>query len=245
MSMSCRRRARASASAWSRCARAIEARRCRAPSPVILSPTPQSTSMRPHDASTSSGRIASWMRLRSSGGRQLLPQRPRHDAEHRAAVQPERAVVQRGQPQIAERQRRHRRDAPPCRAAPASARSRTPCAADGWMNATSDPSRAGTRLASSTSRTPRARQLRQRRAEVLHAQRDVVQPGPAPARDSAAIGESGARGLEQFQRRAAGVEHVRPDPLRGDLLGRLDLEARARRGRTPAPRRGRSTAMPT
>ena len=38
---------------------------------------------------TSSGRVASWMRLRSSAGARRLPQRLGHDAEHRAAVEPE------------------------------------------------------------------------------------------------------------------------------------------------------------
>ena len=40
-----------------------------------------------------------------------------------------------------------------------------------------------------------------------------------------AIGESGGRRLEQFERRLADRHEVRPDALRGHLLGRLDVQA--------------------
>jgi hypothetical protein len=66
--------------------------------------------------------------------------------------------------------------------------------------------------------------LRQRRAQVVHAQRDVVQPRSPPGQ-KAGNRRIGGRGFEEFERRAAGVEQVRPDPLGDHVLGPLDLEA--------------------
>jgi hypothetical protein len=49
------------------------------------------------------------MRLRSSGGASFCHKRPRDDAKHRAAIEPERAVVQRRETKVAERESISRR----------------------------------------------------------------------------------------------------------------------------------------
>ena len=82
--------------------------------------------------------------------------------------------------------------------------------------------RAGTRLGVDETHAARG-QVRQRRAQVLDAQRDVVEPGSARL-DERRNRRVGRGGLEQLERGRAGVEHVRADPLRGHVLGRFDLE---------------------
>ena len=91
------------------------------------------------------------------------------------------------------------------------------------MNATSEPCAPG-RGISSISRTPLRLEPRQRRRDVVHAQRDVVQ-ARAPLLEISSQSASPRRRLEQLQRRFPGRDEVRPHPLRRDVLGRLDLEA--------------------
>ena len=97
----------------------------------------------------------------------------------------------------------------------------TPCALDGWMNATSEPCAPAAASRRSAAR-PRF-QLRERRA--MSSTRSVMwcSPGPRFARNFA-IGESVGGRLEQLDRGLAHRNEVRPHPLRRDLLGRLDLE---------------------
>ena len=68
----------------------------------ILSPMPASMSnvCLPR---TSNGRIPNRIRLRSSGRRDARPERLRDDAEHRAAIEPEEAIAERHQLEVAER----------------------------------------------------------------------------------------------------------------------------------------------
>ena len=110
------------------------------------------------------------------------------------------------------------------------------------MNATSAPSAPG-RGCSSISRDAARLQLRERGADVVDAQRDVVQPGAAlldVLRDRRL-----RRGrLEQLEARLADRDEVRAHALRRDLLGRLDLEAERVAIERAAPPRDRCTAMP-
>ena len=84
------------------------------------------------------------------------------------------------------------------------------------------PVRAGPRFGVDQPYVPRG-QLRQRRAQVRHAQRDVVQARSATGQE-AGNRRVRRRGFEQFQRCRAGVEHVRPDALRRHLLRALHVE---------------------
>ena len=92
------------------------------------------------------------------------------------------------------------------------------------MNATSAPSAPG-RGASSISRTPACRQLGQRGVDVVDAQRDVVQPGPALARGTSRSASPARSPRAAPASRLAGRQEVRAHLLRRHLLGVLDLEA--------------------
>ena len=190
--------------------------------------------------------------VRSSGGALRRPQRLRHDAEHRAAVEPEEAVEQRDQLEVAERETRIDVRSMPrlggswlgAVAATASARPARRARSTGWMNATSAPSAPG-RGCSSISRDAARLQLRQRRVDVVDAQRDVVQPGAALLDDtsrsaSRAPSPRAVRGCDSptgHEVRAHALRRARPPAPRP--------RGPARRDRTPAPPRGPSTAMPT
>ena len=65
----------------------------------------------------------------------------------------------------------------------------------------------------------------ERRVDVVDAQRDVVDARARASRCICAIARVRRRRLEQFERRLAHRDEVRAHPLRGDFLGRLDLEA--------------------
>ncbi len=121
------------------------------------------------------------------GRRPPLPQRLRHDAEHRAAVERERAV------ESARSARRHRASS----RLPSSSTS-SPCVLAGWMNAMREPC-APARGRSSMSRTPRAFRSasaasmsgtrRHSGAAPARASRETSPPGPPvrwarPARSS-------------------------------------------------------------
>ena len=177
------------------------------------------------------------------GRRLRRPQRLRHDAEHRAAVEPRRsrrrARSARGR-RACSADDGARRAARLIGAAGCFSSTSTPCALDGWMNATSAPSAPG-RGCSSISRTPRALSCASAARDVVDAQRDVVQPGPALL-DVLRDRRIGRRRLEQLERRLADRDEMRAHALRRDLLGRLDLEAervaieRERRGEVAARR---------
>ena len=85
--------------------------------------------------------------------------------------------------------------------------------------------------------------MRERRANVVDAQRDVMQPRPA-------LGEIprdrriGRRRLEQLEARLADRHEMRAHALRRHLFGRLDLEAE-RVAIERERRRQVATAMPT
>ena len=152
----------------------------------------------------------------------LLPQRLRHDAEHRAAVEPEVAVEQRRELEVA--------NSPPApiptpkhRSASASVRPARRARWTGWMNATSEPC-APSRGVSSIRRTPFAFSCAS--AARMSSTRSVMwcRPGPRFA-TYFAIGESSAVASSKFDRRLADRDEVRPHALRRDLLRRLDLEA--------------------
>ena len=86
-------------------------------------------------------------------------------------------------------------------------------------------------------------ELRQRGADVVDAQGDVMEPGPRLL-DVPRDRRIGRGRLEQLERRLADRHEMGAHPLRGDLLGRLDLEAE----RVAVERQRRlevSTAMPT
>src|SRR5262249_49916410 len=97
----------------------------------------------------------------------------------------------------------------------------TPCAAAGWMNATSAPSAPWTGVLTDQTGAPRL-QMRERRPDVVDVERDVVQPGTAffkKPRDR----RVSRRRLQQLELRFANRNERRAHPLRGHLLGRLDL----------------------
>ena len=97
----------------------------------------------------------------------------------------------------------------------------TPCAPDGWMNATSAPSAPGPRLLVDQPHAARL-ELRQRRVDVVDAQRDVMQ-ARAALLDELRDRRVGRRRLEQFERRLADR--------------RRNARARAATRPLPAPRR--------
>ena len=175
------------------------------------------------------------------GRRALLPQRLRHDAEHRAAVEPEVAVEQRRESRSPELSLEHARAA-------ASARPARRARSTGWMKATSEPC-APSRGVSSISRTPLS--LRRASAARMSATRSVRwwMPGPRFA-TYFAIGESSAVASSSSMRRLARRNEMRAHALRRHLLGRLDLEAqrvaiereRPAPGRRPRCRRDRGSA---
>jgi hypothetical protein len=155
------------------------------------------------------------------GRRQPLPQRPRHDAEHGAAIEPEGAVVQHGQLHVAERQR----PCPQVHAVPGRFLQLDEHAVRGRRVDEGDDGALGARPRLLVDQADAARlQLRQRRADVVHPQRHVMQPG------TALVGEPGdwrigRRRFQQLQRGAAGGDEVRTHALRGDFLGADDVEA--------------------
>jgi hypothetical protein len=59
--------------------------------------------------------------------------------------------------------------------------------------------------------------------DVLHAERDMVQAGPAPVDEPGDRRLGGGR-LEQFERRGSHVQEARADVLRSHVLGRRHLE---------------------
>ena len=159
------------------------------------------------------------------GRRLLLPQRPRHDAEHRAAVEPEGAVVKRSSAaRSPERQSRCGVEVARRRGAACFSSTSTPCAADGWMNATSAPSAPGPRLLVDEPHAARL-QVRERRADVLDAQRDVMDARDRASRRYLAIAESGAVASSSSSADCpAGMKCARTRWL-AHLLGGLDSQA--------------------
>ena len=117
---------------------------------LILSPMPASIRIRRPPASHEQRPHAERDAVARVGGRALLPQRLGHHAEHGAAVEPEGAVGQRQQVEIAEA---HARQSAFC----FSSTSRPPTLV-GWMNAMREPCAPG-RGASSMKRTPFSRSV--------------------------------------------------------------------------------------
>ena len=93
---------------------------------------------------SSTQRIAMRMRLRSSGGAFFSQNGLRHDAEHRAAVEIEEPVRDGDDVDVAEADGFRQLGARLRRAgATCFSSTSTPCALDGWMNATVAPSAPG------------------------------------------------------------------------------------------------------
>ena len=155
----------ASASVSSRFARAVDAVdvvELRRPS---LSPSPASIEHRAARRATSSGRIASVIRLRSSAGAcfchsgfgttpNIAPPSRRKKPSQSEISSRLPSAKRRDRSSRAWPSRRARRTARARRLAACFSSTSTPCALDGWMNATSAPSAPG-RGVSSISRTPR------------------------------------------------------------------------------------------
>ena len=188
------------------------------PSPLHLSPIPVSTSMRFPPDSISATLRPRVTRFRSSGGSRLLPDDARHDAEHRAAVEGDGAVVKDGHARVPDRERprriRHR-------ASSFNSRS-TPAAPRGCTNATRHPP-APTRGVSSSTRHAAGLELGQGAVDVLHEHADVVQ---ARALLQEARDHRGRIGrLQQLEVRLAHGQERRAHLLRGHVVTRLDGEA--------------------
>ena len=175
------------------------------------------------------------------GGRLRRPQRLRHDAEHRAAVEPRKKPSHSEiELEIAEREPRDRRMADltelaDCAwrlATAASARPARRAPPTGWMNATSAPSAPG-RGCSSMSRDAARLQLRERRA--MSSTRSVMwcRPGTALL-DVPRDRRVRRRRLEQLELRLADRHEMRAHALRRAPLRALRSRGRARRDRTRA-----------
>ncbi len=155
------------------------------------------------------------------GWRLLLPQRARHDAEHRAPVEPERTVADACQLEIAPRHALRRQVHPGWRRLfeldeHAVGRPRVN---ERHLRALG----ARTRLLVHEAHAARL-QVRQDRADVLHAQRDVMDARPALLDELRDRGIGRGR-FEQFERGRPDRDEMGPDTLRLHLLRRFDLEA--------------------
>ena len=175
---------------------------------------------------TMSGRIASVMRLRASAGACFSHRTFGTVAEHRAAVETDHAVAERDQLEIAQRVPPDagvgagdpRLRAGDCRLLQLDEHAVRAEVNEGDQRAFG----AGPRLLVDQPRASRL-QLRERGADVVDAQRDVVQARAALVgvlRDR----RIGRGRLEQLQLRFADRQKVGADALRGDLFGRFDLE---------------------
>ena len=178
---------------------------------------------------TTSGRIASVMRLRSSGGAccshsgfGTTPNiAPPSSRKKPSDSEIELEIAERETRAIARHRRRTRGRGDVPRACFSS--TSTPCVARGVDERDQRAFGAGPRLLVDEPRAARL-QLRERGMDVVDAQRDVMEPGAALA-DVLRDRRVGRRRLEQLELRFPDGHEVRADALRRHFFRRLDLEA--------------------